>query len=60
MQARGDLPQLRLRRADRRARRQPRVDVGHAMAAFVLHRRAHVVVVRRVVDVEVLLSLVVA
>ena len=53
---RGDLPELGLCGADGGARRQPRVDVGHAMTAFVLHRRAHVVVVRSVIDVEVLLS----
>ena len=55
MQARRDLPQLGLRRPDRRPRRQPRVDVGHPVPPLVLHRRAHVVIVGRVVDVEVLL-----
>ena len=56
VQPRGDLPQLGLCGGDRRPRREPRVDVGHPMPAFVLHRRAHVVVVRRVIDVEVLLA----
>ena len=57
MQARGNLAQLGLRRFDRGAGREPGVDVGHPVDALVLHRGAHVVIVGRVVDVEVLLAL---
>ena len=57
VQARGDLPQLGLRGFGRLAWSQARVDVGHAMFALPLHRRAHVVIVGFVVDVEVLLAL---
>ena len=57
VQLTGDLPQLGLRLFGRGAGSEARIDVGHAMRAAVLHRRAHVVVVGRVVDVEVLLPL---
>jgi hypothetical protein len=54
MELRRDLPELRLRGFRRCAGRKTRVDVGHPMHPLVLHRRAHVVIVGRVVDVEIL------
>ena len=57
MERSGDRPQLRLRARGGRTRREPRVHGRHPMRPFVLHRRAHVVIVRGVVDVEVLFTL---
>ena len=57
MERRGNLSQLRLRVRGGGAGRQARVHRGHPMRPLVLHRRAHVVIVGRVVRVEVLRAL---